>query len=166
MAKVSAISEPEPDTDSKMPVEEKQLLKQAQGRVLLFSLGGPMSFGAAKSISQRLSIVEKYDVLILDFSEVPHLGVTAALAIENMINEACNKQHQVFLAGAKGPVRERLRRLKLLDKLPYQNQVSDRLEALQQSLIYLNYIPLNQLSISDEAENKQQITDNTKAYKR
>ena len=133
---VSAISEP--DENSKISNQEKDLLRQAKGRILLFCLGGPMSFGAAKSISQRMSMVEKYEVLILDFSDVPHIGVTASLAIENMVNEACNKNRKVFLVGAKGRVRERLQKLKILDKLPPQNHVSDRLEALKQSLYLLN----------------------------
>ena len=134
---VSAISEP--DENSRMSMEEKQLLKKAQGRILLFSLGGPMSFGAAKTISQRLSMIDKYEILILDFSDVPHLGVTASLAIENMVKEACNKQRELFFVGAQGQVRDRLARLKILDKLPLQNQVDDRREALQQSLLLLNY---------------------------
>ena len=134
---VSAISEP--DDSSLMSREEKDLLKQAQGRILLFSLGGPMSFGAAKTISQRLSMIDKYEVLILDFTDVPHVGVTASLAIENMVNEACYKQREIFFVGARGKVRDRLARLKVLDKIPPQNHVDDRREALQQSLILLNH---------------------------
>ena len=133
---VSAISEP--DDNSKMSNQEKILLTQAQGRILLFCLGGPMSFGAAKTISQRLSIVAKYEVLILDFSDVPHLGVTASLAIENMINEANSKQRQIFLVGAQGNVKQRLINLKVLDKVPPENNVSDRLQALKESLQILN----------------------------
>ena len=94
-----------------------------------------MSFGAAKSISRRLSIVEDYDVLILDLSEVPHIGVTASLAIENMVKEACEKRRSIFLVGASGKVRERLRRLELLDRLLATNQLPNRLEALETGLV-------------------------------
>ena len=97
-----------------------------------------MSFGAAKSISQRLSIVAKYEVLILDFSDVPHLGVTASLAIENMINEACTKNRQIFLVGARGNVKQRLINLHILDKIPSDNHVNDRFQALEKSLLLLN----------------------------
>ncbi|CDN15913.1 Sulfate permease [Richelia intracellularis] len=114
---------------------EKDILRQAQGRILLFHLGGPMSFGAAKSISRRLSIVEDYDVLILDLSEVPHIGVTASLAIENMVKEACEKRRSIFLVGASGKVRERLRHLELLDRLLATNQLPSRLEALETGLV-------------------------------
>ena len=120
------------DDESWSP-EERRLLKQARDRVLLFRLSGPLSFGAAKTISQRISMVGHYDILILDLSDVPILGVTASLAIENMVKDACTQRRQVFIAGASGAVKSRLRRLKLLDRLPPRHCVPDRLTALQLS---------------------------------
>jgi SulP family sulfate permease len=96
-----------------------------------------MSFGAAKTIAQRMGIVSKYDVLILDLSDVPLLGVTASLAIENMVKDACEKKRQVFLVGATGKVQERLQKLKLLKLLPPNNRFSDRLPALQSAIAYI-----------------------------
>ncbi len=124
-----------PNGQLRLNPEEKSTLQQAEGRILLFHLGGPMSFGAAKTISRRLSIVEDYDVLILDLSEVPHVGVTASLAIENMVKEACEKRRAVFLVGATGEVKDRLRRLKLLDRLLPKNQLQSRQEALAAALL-------------------------------
>ena len=60
--KVKAISLP--DEEMSLSQTEKRLLREAGGRILLFTLGGPMSFGAAKAISQQLTIVGNYDVLI------------------------------------------------------------------------------------------------------
>ena len=118
--------------------EEEMLLNQANGRILLFQLGGPMSFGAAKAISQQISIVEDYDVLILDLRSVPYLGVTATLAIENMVKEAKEKRRDVFLVGASGRVEDRLRRLKILRKVLLENPVHNRLQALQEALDLIN----------------------------
>ncbi|MEO0968193.1 MAG: SulP family inorganic anion transporter [Cyanobacteria bacterium J06639_18] len=118
--------------------EEETLFKQARGRILLFQLGGPMSFGAAKAISRRMSIVEDYDVLILDFKNVPYVGVTATLAIENMVKEAKEKRRAIFLVGASGKVEDRLRRLKVLRQVLLENQVHNRLEALQQGSNIIN----------------------------
>ena len=123
-----------PTEDAQLSSTEQELLAQAKGRVLLFCLGGPMSFGAAKSISQRMSIVEKYEILILDFEDVPRVGVTAALAIENMLKDSVIKNTKVFLVGASGQVKERLQRLEIVKSLPDHFWVSDRLQALQQSL--------------------------------
>lgn len=126
------------DGEKSLSYEEKQLLKQARGRIFLFRLGGPMSFGAAKGISQRMGMVEKYDVLILDLSDVTLLGVTASLAIETMVKEARGKRRDVFIVGATGRVKQRLEKLKILQLLPERNRVSDRIEALQQATALIN----------------------------
>lgn len=118
--------------------EEEMLLKQAQGRILLFQLGGPMSFGAAKAISRQMSIVEDYDVLILDLKSVPYVGVTATLAIENMVKEAKEKRRDVFLIGASGKVEDRLRRLRVIRQILLDNHVDNRLQALQQASVLIN----------------------------
>jgi len=113
--------------------EERDLLQHLKGKVLLFYLSGPMSFGAAKAISQQLSLVRAYEVLILDLSEVPRLGVTASLAVENMVKEAQNNYHDVYIVGVHGEVKERLHRLQVFERLPPHHLVMTRLEALQQA---------------------------------
>ncbi|MBE9115465.1 SulP family inorganic anion transporter [Lusitaniella coriacea LEGE 07157] len=129
---ISAIATP--DDTLQLKPEERKLLAEAGGRILLFRLGGPMSFGAAKSISQRMSIVKNYEVLILDLSDVPFVGVTASLAIENIVKEACQKRRDVFMVGASGRVKSRLQRLDILDRMPPSHRVPDRLSALQQAI--------------------------------
>ncbi len=137
ISKVKAITDP--DEDLNLSAEEKQILKQAHGKILLFRLSGPMSFGAAKTISQRIGMVNDYDVLILDLSDVPLLGVTASLAIENTIEDACKQNHQVFLVSTTGPVRQRLQKMKLLKLLPLEHQFGDRLSALREALTYVKF---------------------------
>ena len=123
-----------PTENTQLSSIEQDLLGKAKGHVLLFCLGGPMSFGAAKSISQRMKIVEKYEILILDFSDVPRVGVTAALAIENMLKDAIIKGNSVFLVGGSEQVKKRLQRLEIIRKLPERYWVTDRIQALEQSL--------------------------------
>ncbi|MEM6255310.1 MAG: SulP family inorganic anion transporter [Cyanobacteria bacterium P01_D01_bin.156] len=121
---------------------ERSLLKAAKGRILMFHLSGPMSFGAAKSISRQLAIVENYEILILDLTTVPRLGVTALLAIETMIKDALAKRREVFLVGAHGQVQSRLERLDILQKLPPDHQVDERIEALERSMELIHpYMP-------------------------
>ncbi|PSB14359.1 sodium-independent anion transporter [filamentous cyanobacterium CCP2] len=130
-SRVKAVTEPTNEL-SLTPLEQS-VLSEAKGRILLFQLGGPMSFGAAKVISQRMRIVKDYEVLILDVSDVPMLGVTAALAIETMVEDAVKKRHHVFLVGAYGGTQQRLGRLEI-DRFPEVHQVENRLEALQTAL--------------------------------
>ena len=91
-----------------LPADEKALLDRCSGQVMLFRLKGPLSFGAAKGISDRMNLVRNYKILILDITDVPRLGVTATLAIEDMMQEAKNNSRKAFVAGANEKVRERL----------------------------------------------------------
>jgi len=122
------------DGEDWLSPQEQRLLSAAKGRILMFHLSGPMSFGAAKSFSRRLSIVGSYDVLILDLDTVSRLGVTAVLALETMIKDAIAQRREVFLVGASGQVEQRLQCLDVLKKLPPSHQVSSRMEALERSL--------------------------------
>jgi len=126
-----------PDDEMDLNIAERHILKRAKGKIILFNLTGPMSFGAAKTISQHMGIVRKYEVLILDLSDVPMIGVTASLAIENTIKDAYENNHQVFLVGAEGRVRERLQKMKLLNLLPPDSCFKERIFALQKALAWV-----------------------------
>jgi len=93
-----------------LPADEKALLDRCSGEVMLFRLKGPLSFGAAKGISERMMLVRNYKILILDITDVPRLGVTATLAIEDMMQEAKNNSRKAFVAGANEKVKDRLAR--------------------------------------------------------
>ena len=75
-----------------LSAEETNLLKRCGNDLILFRLQGPLSFGAAKGISERMMLVRQYKVLLLNITDVPHLGVTASLAIEGMVEEAHQKK--------------------------------------------------------------------------
>jgi SulP family sulfate permease len=133
--KVKAVTYDDEEID--LNPEEKQLLERANGRVLLFYLSGPMIFGVAKAISREHNLINDYQALVLDLSEVPILGVTSALALENAIKEALEKDRQVFLVGIGGQTEKRLRKLGILNLIPPQNLLGDRLEALRQAFTFV-----------------------------
>jgi SulP family sulfate permease len=117
-----------------MTEEEKEILDLANGRVLLFHLSGPMIFGVAKAISREHSAIGHYDVLIVDLSEVPILGVTSSLAIENAIQEAIDEKRDVIVVGATGKVKRRLEKLGIAGLIPGNHWMSDRLTAMKEGL--------------------------------
>ena len=118
------------DDDVELSSEEQSLLDQAAGKVLLFQLAGPMIFGVAKAISREHNAIGNCQAVVFDLSEVSHLGVTAAIALENAVKEAIEVGRQVFMVGATGSTENRLRKLKLLDRLPAENITADRLQAI------------------------------------
>ncbi|TVQ16857.1 MAG: SulP family inorganic anion transporter [Leptolyngbya sp. DLM2.Bin15] len=111
--------------------DEKRWLDEANGRVLLFQLSGPMIFGVAKAIAREHNAIGDCDAIVFDLSNVPHLGVTASLALENAIQEAVEKRRYVFIVGAAGQTKQRLEKLKVFQLLPSQNLYMDRAAALK-----------------------------------
>ena len=119
------------DDDVELNEEEQQLLDRASGMVLLFQLAGPMIFGVAKAISREHNAIGNCQAVVFDLSEVSHLGVTAAIALENAVKEAMEVGRDVFMVGVSGSTENRLRKLKLLERLPESHLTSDRLSALR-----------------------------------
>ncbi|MEM9141750.1 MAG: SulP family inorganic anion transporter, partial [Bacteroidota bacterium] len=122
------------DDEIVLTAQEKECLDSANGRVLLFHLSGPMIFGVAKAISREHSAIANYDVLIVDLTEVPVMGVTSSLAIENAIQEAIDEDREVIVVGATGKVRSRLEKLGIHGLIPENYWMSDRLVALREGL--------------------------------
>ncbi|MEO0759274.1 MAG: SulP family inorganic anion transporter [Cyanobacteria bacterium J06648_16] len=117
-----------------MTPEEKRILDLANGRLLLFHLSGPMIFGVAKAISREHDAMGTYDVLVVDLGEVPVLGVTSSLAIENAIQEATENGREVIVVGATGKVKRRLELLGIKELIPNDHWMDDRLQALTAGL--------------------------------
>lgn len=129
--------------------DEKELLDRAEGKILLFHLSGPMIFGVSKAISRQHTLLNNYKVLIVDLSEVPHMGVTSALAIENAIQETIDTGRDVFLVGATGSVKRRLEKLGVLNIVPSENMLMDR----KQALIKAVAVVTSDVNISDTIQN-------------
>ncbi len=122
------------DDNLALTPEEESLLDRAKGRILVFHLDGPMIFGVARAISQEHTAMVDHDVLIVDLQDVPHLGVTAALALENAIQDACEAGRHVFLVGVHGKTYRRLEKLGVLKVIPDHHRVQTRTEALRAAL--------------------------------
>jgi len=115
-----------------LSTHEHQLLKRCGDDLILFRMQGPLSFGAAKGISEKMMLVKQYKILLLDITDVPHLGVTASLAIERMVKEAERQQRTVLVAGASGKVKQRLAQFGI------ETMFDNRLNALDQAARWIN----------------------------
>lgn len=118
------------DDDLDLPQEEKALLDAGKGCVLLFQLTGDMIFGVAKTIGREHNAIGQCNAIVFDLGAVSHLGVTAALAVENAVEEAVKAKRHVYVVGAAGTTRKRLEALKLFELLPADHTQLSRGEAL------------------------------------
>ena len=122
------------DDDVRLSTEEKQLLDKGNGRVLLFYLSGPMIFGLSKAIAREHNAMKDADALVMDLSDVPLLGVTASLAIENAIRDAHDKGLEIYIVGASTKIQSRLNRLGLFNMVTAEHLLDNRTEALRQAV--------------------------------
>jgi SulP family sulfate permease len=119
--------------DGSLSEAESAALEEGDGRVILYHLSGPFSFGAAKGMARRLAASDEYDVLILDLREVPFLDSSASLGLEDAIKQAQSHDKQVFLVGLRPEVEKPLQRLGVLNLLPSEHRHVSRLDALIQA---------------------------------
>jgi SulP family sulfate permease len=61
-----------------------------------------MIFGVAKAINREHKAIQQCRAVIFDVGSVSHLGVTAALALENAVEEAVENGRDVYVVGAEG----------------------------------------------------------------
>ncbi len=125
---VKAISTP--DVKLMLTPEEEELMDKFGTRVLLFHMSGPMIFGVAKALAREQSAMKHAEVLIVDLQDVPLLGVTVSLGIENMVKDALNQGARVWIVGARGATRERMEKFEVLTQEGVF-EAETRLEALQ-----------------------------------
>ena len=111
--------------------EEKAVLTEAQGRIVLYHLSGPFSFGAARGMARRLAAADAYDALVFDLADVPFLDSSASLALEDAITQAQARGKQVYLVGARPEIARTLAQLGVDKQLPDGHQHVSRLEALR-----------------------------------
>jgi SulP family sulfate permease len=111
-----------------LSARENELLCKAQGRILLYHFNGPVSYGAAKGITRKLQQESQFDALILDFSRVPMIDVSTAIAIEDMIVDSQAAQREVYVIGTNDVVHNVLSRMEILSLLP-EHCLHERREA-------------------------------------
>ncbi|MFC3202191.1 SulP family inorganic anion transporter [Alteromonas oceani] len=88
--------------------KENALLEKAQGKVSIFSFGGPLSFGAAADLGHHVRewVKPGSRVLILDFSRVPTMDVSASMAVETVTSDAKSSGRQLMVCGASDKIKE------------------------------------------------------------
>ncbi|MEM8548438.1 MAG: SulP family inorganic anion transporter [Pseudomonadota bacterium] len=113
--------------------EEKALLESAGGKVMLFDFGGPLSFGAAADLGLqvRAGLGAATSAMVLDFSRVPFLDISAARAIETVICDAKQADQVVFVTGMSDDVRQVLSSFDADHCLPENTSYSERTDAIR-----------------------------------
>lgn len=132
-----------------LPAGEQALLERAGSKVLLFQLNGPMIFGVAKAIAREHAAMQHARVLVLDLSNVPLLGITVCLALENMVKDATSSGARVVVAGAQVRARDRLMKFGFFG-LEGLEEADNRYAALERSISLLETGEVRRVRASTE----------------
>ena len=117
--------------------EEKAILEQAKGSILLFDFFGPLSFGAAADLGHQVreKTREGASAIVLDFSSASHFDVSAARAVETIANDDARAAGKsIYLCAVSDDVRATLVGLKLDENLPEEVYLASRLDGLRAAL--------------------------------
>ena len=116
--------------------QEVSLMAASKGRINVFDFGGPLSFGAAADLGHRVRLHDKKETeaIILDFSRVPFMDVSAAIAVETIAIDAKLNGNRLYLSGVHGEVQGVMESFGLLDRLHNSGVFDERAEALKQAL--------------------------------
>jgi SulP family sulfate permease len=126
---IQALSDPE--HAQFLSPEESELFRLCRGRLLFLYLSGLMSFGAAKELSRRIGIADTFDVFVLDLHDVPKVDGSAALALEEIIDQAVASGKDVLVVGLSAPVARLLAKMGILDRFKETTRFATRREALR-----------------------------------
>ena len=90
-----------------LPTEERAILDAVCDRVTLFDFNGPLSFGAAADLGHHVREKTKNSTaLIIDFSQVPFLDVSAARAVATISEDAVGSKKKIFISGMNSDLKK------------------------------------------------------------
>jgi SulP family sulfate permease len=121
----------DPDEATHLSIEEAELLRDGKGRIVLFHMEGPLSFGSARDIARILVSSREKEVLVIDLSDVPFIDSSASISLEEAMH-ALQRDNDVFLlCGLQPAVRATLDSMGMIESLPADRIFDSRLDALQ-----------------------------------
>jgi len=116
---------------------EEELLETCNGRLVLFHIEGPLSFGSARDIARLMQSEIDKDVLAIDLRAVPFIDSSASAALDEVVERLAEEGDIVVLFGVRDTVRSTLEQTGVLSRLGRQHIFSSRMEALSFAKAYI-----------------------------
>ena len=127
----------DPDHAQFLAPEETALFRNCKGRLLFLYLSGLMSFGAAKELTRKVRNVASFDVFLIDLHDVPKVDGSAALALEEIVDQAVAAGKEVLIVGLSAPVARLLGGMGMLERFKDTTRFTTRREALDYAVDFV-----------------------------
>jgi len=128
----------DPDHVRMFDPETAELMRTYRERIMFLHLSGLISFGAANELLRKFSATGSYDLLIIDLLDVPKVDGSAALALEEVIQQATDANKVVFMVGLTYPVARLMGRMGCLDRVRETELFEERPEAVRAAVRLLD----------------------------
>lgn len=119
---------------------EKEILDQIGKHVTVFDFNGPLSFSAAADLGHHArSFLDSgvVVVMILDFSRLQTLDLSAVRAIGTIASDATRGHREIYIAGATEQIRQTLMAMSTDNALKPEAMVDTREQALEAALEHI-----------------------------
>ena len=123
---------------------EESQLQQAEGKILVYQLDGFMSYGLSRGIARHFSQFSDHAVLIIDFSLVTHVDLSAALTLTETIEDSKARQRNVMLAGMSENIMRALKATDLDGLVAPEDRFGERSLAIEAAVSRLASMPATQ----------------------
>jgi SulP family sulfate permease len=128
----------DPDHERMFDPGTAALMRGIKERAIFLHLSGLISFGAANEMVRKFTTLGSYDLLIIDLLDVPKIDGSAALALEEVIQQATSAQKRVLLVGLTYPVARLMSRMGCLEQVRETERFESRAEAVRAAVDLLN----------------------------
>lgn len=116
--------------EGRLTENERAAILKTQGKVVLYRFGGSFSYASARELARAVSADPQHEVIILDFTDAVMIDLTAALAIEELIETLQAGGDTVFVAGLGSAALKVLHKLHALDPVAEKWRFEQRSEAI------------------------------------
>ena len=115
---------------------ELEIMDEAGDLLTIFDFSGPLSFGAAADLGHhaRSQLEGGTLAIVLDFSRVPFLDVSAALAVETIANDAEYSNRRLYMCDMNQEVKEVLSALEADEYLHDSHHFETREAAMEAAI--------------------------------
>lgn len=133
---------------SATPLELK-IMDEAGDLLTIFDFSGPLSFGAAADLGHhaRSQLEGNTMAIVLDFSRVPFLDVSAALAVETIANDAQHSNKRLYMCAMNQEVKNVLAALEADKHLHDAHHFETREQAMHAAFVGIKEIQFSHRKI-------------------
>ncbi|MCF8719576.1 SulP family inorganic anion transporter [Nitrospina gracilis] len=89
-------------------------LAEVSEQIYVKTVTGPIFFGFARTLTQKIRGLKNTRCVILDMDRVPYIDQTGLFAMEDMVRELNDQGIEVLMAGAKNQPLEMLKKMKMV----------------------------------------------------